>query len=86
MNKVLSDKALLRREAEAKVAELLIKLEEAEGKLAYRLKHFRGVPHESASGELAYVQLKVLEDYVDGLKKEIEDLKIKIGSLGPKVL
>lgn len=71
MYKVLSDKEKLKA--------LLIKLEEAKGKLEFRLKHFRGVPHESASGELAYVQLKVLEDYVEGLKREIASLQEKIG-------
>lgn len=70
---------------EEKLKALLIKLGEAEEKLKYRLGHFRGVPHESASGELAYSELKVLEDYVDSLKKEIESLKLRIGSPGPKV-
>jgi hypothetical protein len=68
-----------------KLSALLKKLEEAEGKLAFRLGHFRGVPHESASGELAYTELKVLEDYVESLKKEVEALKLKLGSPGPKV-
>ena len=65
-----------------KLVALSKKLEEAEEDLAYRLGHFRGVPHESASGELAYSELKVLEDYVAGLKKEVETLRNK---LGPKV-
>ena len=65
-----------------KLVALLKKLEDAEAKLKYRLSHFRGVAHESASGELAYSELKVLEDYVIGLKKEVETLKAK---LGPKV-
>ena len=70
---------------EEKLKALLKKLEVAEEKLKFRLKNFRGVPHESASGELAYSELKVLEDYVSSLKKEVEALKIKIGSPGPKV-
>jgi chaperonin cofactor prefoldin len=57
---------------------LLKKLGEAEEKLKYRLSHFRGVPHESAQGELAYSELKVLEDYVEGLNKEVETLKNKM--------
>ena len=65
-----------------KLVALLTKLEDAEARLAFRLSHFRGVAHESASGELAYSELKVLEDYVAGLKKEVETLKAK---LGPKV-
>jgi hypothetical protein len=74
--KILSDKE--------KLVALEKKLEVAEEKLKFRLGHFRGVPHESASGELAYSELKVLEDYVEGLKKEVRTLRAKI--LGPKVL
>ena len=65
-----------------KLVALLKKLEDAEARLAFRLSHFRGVAHESASGELASSDLKVLEDYVAGLKQEVETLKAKIG---PKV-
>jgi hypothetical protein len=61
-----------------KLVALLKKLEDAEAKLKFRLGHFRGVPHESASGELAYSELKVLEDYVAGLKQEVETLKKKL--------
>jgi hypothetical protein len=62
-----------------KLAALLKKLEVAEAKLKFRLSHFRGVAHESASGELAYSELKVLEDYVESLKKEVAALKEKLG-------
>lgn len=58
-----------------KLVALKQKLEEAEAKLKFRLKNFRGVAHESASGELAYSELKVLEDYVASLKAEVESLK-----------
>lgn len=54
-----------------KLEALLKKKEEAEAKLKFKLSHFRGVPHESASGELAYSEIKVLEDYIEGLKEEI---------------
>ena len=70
---------------EEKLVALLKKLGEAEEKLAFRLAHFRGVAHESASGELASSELKVLQDYVESLKEEIEALKVKLGSPGPKV-
>ncbi len=63
---------------EEKLKALLKKLEVAEEKLKFRLKNFRGVPHESASGELAYSELKVFEDYVNSLKKEVEALKLKL--------
>jgi hypothetical protein len=68
--KMLSDKE--------KLVALLTKLEEAEEKLRFRLKNFRGVPHESASGELAYSELKVLEDYIRSLKEEIKVLQGKV--------
>lgn len=66
-----------------KLAALSNKLAEAEEKLKFRLKNFRGVPHESAMGELNYSELKVLEDYVEGLKNEVETLRAK--EHGPKV-
>ena len=70
MKKILSDKE--------KLIALLKKLEDSEAKLKFRLGHFRGIAHESASGELAYSDLKVLEDYVTGLKKEVETLQKKL--------
>lgn len=54
-----------------KLKGLLLKKTEAEAKLKDRLGRFRGVPHESASGELAYSEIKVLEDYIESLKNEI---------------
>jgi hypothetical protein len=66
-----------------KLVALEKKLAGAEEKLKARLKNFRGVPHESASGELAYSELKVWQDYVAGLKKEVETLRGKLR--GPKV-
>jgi hypothetical protein len=70
--------------AKAKLAELYKKLEEYEAKVAFRLAHFRGVAHESASGELASSELKVLQDHVASLKAEIKILESKMS--GPKVL
>ena len=61
-----------------KLAALLKKLTEYEAKVDFRMKHFRGVAHESASGELASSELKVLQDYVASLKAEIEILKAKL--------
>ena len=65
-----------------KLTALYKKLEEAEAKFRERLSKFRGVPHESASGELANSELKVREDFVTSLKAEIKVLEQK---LGPKV-
>jgi len=58
-----------------KLDALLKKLEEYEAKVAFRLGRFRGVAHESASGELASSELKVLQDHVASLKAEVEALK-----------
>ena len=74
MKKQLSDRE--------KLEALYKKLEVYEAKVTFRLSHFRGVAHESASGELASSELKVLQDYVATLKAEIRALEAK---LGPKV-
>lgn len=58
-----------------KIKELEVKLKEAEEKYRFRLSRFRGVPHESAAGELSYSELKVAEDFVQSIKEEIESLK-----------
>jgi hypothetical protein len=71
MKKILSDKE--------KLVALLKKLAEAEEKYKLRLSKFRGVAHESASGELAFSELKVREDFVRSLKAEIKALKEKMG-------
>jgi len=71
MKKILSDKE--------KLVALLKKLAEAEEKYRLRLSKFRGVAHESASGELAFSELKVREDFVRSLKAEIKALKEKMG-------
>ncbi len=59
----------------AKIKELEKKLAEYEEKYKFKLSRFRGVPHESASGELAYSELKVLEDYLNSIKEELAILK-----------
>ena len=69
--KILSDKE--------KLEALYKKLEEYEAKVKFRLSHFRGVAHESASGELASSELKVLQDHVASLKAEITALEEKMG-------
>lgn len=68
---ILSDKE--------KLDALYIKLAEAEEKYKLRLSKFRGVAHESASGELAFSELKVREDFVRSLKAEILGLEEKLG-------
>ena len=65
-----------------KLVALLKKLEEYEAKVDFRMKHFRGVAHESASGELASSELKVLQDHVASIKAEIETLRKKLSQTG----
>ncbi len=62
-----------------KLDALYKKLVEAEEKYRERLKKFRGVPHESAAGELSFSELKVREDFVRSLRDEIKALEIKLG-------
>ncbi len=61
-----------------KLAALYQKLKKAEEKYKHRLRNFRGVAHESASGELAFSELKVREDFVQSLKSEIAALEKKV--------
>ena len=58
-----------------KLQELLKKRMEVEERLRAKMKRFRGVPHESASWELAYSEIKVLEDFIASLNAEIETLQ-----------
>jgi hypothetical protein len=58
-----------------KIKELEEKLARAEEKYKFRLSRFRGVPHESAQGELSYSDLKVWEDHVQAIKDELAVLK-----------
>ncbi len=62
-----------------KLVALYKKLEEAEEKYRTRLKTFRGVPHESAAGELSFSELKVREDFVRSLRDEIINFEKKLG-------
>lgn len=71
MIKTLSDKE--------KLAALYKKLAEAEEKYRLKLSRFRGVAHESASGELSFSELKVREDFVRSLKAEIKVLEEQLG-------
>jgi hypothetical protein len=59
----------------AKLKELEDKLAKATERYNFKLSRFRGVPHESAAGELSYTELKVAEDFVESLKAEIKALK-----------
>ena len=63
------------KDKEKKIKELEEKLVVAEEKYKRRLRNFRGVPHESAQGELSYSELKVAEDHVRTIQKELDVLK-----------
>jgi hypothetical protein len=65
-----------------KLKELLKKEKEAERKYKFRLSRFRGVPHESAAGELSYSELKVREDYLKSVRDEIAVLQKKMENQG----
>ncbi len=59
----------------AKIAELKEKLQKYEEKLAFKMKGYRGVVHESAQSELRHSEVMVLRDIVFSLKQEIAKLE-----------
>ena len=58
-----------------KLKQLKEKLAYYESKLAFKMKRYRGVIHESASSEMKHQEVMVLRSMVDGLKKEIQQLE-----------
>ena len=63
-----------RLEKEKKLAECQEKLTKYEEKLAFKMKFYRGVIHESASSELKHAEVMVLRAMVDDLKKSVATL------------
>ena len=59
-----------------KLVELKQKLKKYEEKLAYEMKGYRGVIHESAASEIKHDKVMVLRALVDGLKQEIKNLEV----------
>ncbi len=57
-----------------KLRQLQDKLAYYEGKLAVKMKRYRGVIHESAASEMKHQEVMVLRAMVDGLKKELDAL------------
>ncbi len=57
-----------------KLRELQDKLAYYEGKLAFKMKRYRGVIHESAASEMKHQEVMVLRAMVADLKKEIDKL------------
>ena len=58
-----------------KLVELKEKLKKWEDKLAYEMKTYRGVIHESAASEIKHSTVMVLKDMVQSLKQEIKNLE-----------
>jgi len=63
------------RNKEDKIKRLKEQLAKYEGKLAFKMKTYRGVIHESALSELKHSEVMVLRAMVADLKKEIYDLE-----------
>ncbi|MDO8551648.1 MAG: hypothetical protein Q7S03_03160 [bacterium] len=57
--------------------ELLKKKEQADERLAALNSEFKGIKHEDAHSELQDTEIRVLMDYIDGLKQQIMQLKSK---------
>ncbi len=60
-----------------KIADLEAKLAEYKKIYLEKKKVFRGVSHENSLAELRYTQFMVYKDLVEGLEKEIRELKAK---------
>lgn len=59
-----------------KLKSLKEKLAYYEGKLAFKMKRYRGVIHESAASEMKHQEVMVLKAMVADLKKEIAMLEL----------
>lgn len=62
-------------ESKLKLKELKEKLAYYEDKLAFKMKRYRGVIHESASSEMKHQEVMVLRAMVASLKQEISQLE-----------
>lgn len=60
---------------EEKIKHLEEQLDRYEKRLAFKMKFYRGVIHESALSELKHSEVMVLRDMVASIKKEIFELK-----------
>lgn len=60
-----------------KIKELKEKLAKWEEQLAWEMKGYRGVIHESASSEAKHNKVMVLKDMVNSLREEIANLEKK---------
>lgn len=62
-------------EKQEKIGQLKEQLKKYEDKLAYKMKTYHGVIHESALSELKHSEVMVLKDMIDSLKREINSLE-----------
>jgi flagellar biosynthesis chaperone FliJ len=58
-----------------KLADLHKQRDEAIVKLENYYKNFRGVHHEDSASEIKYMQIKVMESFVESLNTEIKQLE-----------
>ncbi len=66
--------------SEEKLKQLKEKLGLYEGKLAFKMKRYRGIIHESAASEMKHQEVMVLRAMVEDIKKEIQSLEELITS------
>lgn len=70
-----------RSELMQKMQDLQEKLIKYEEKLAFKMKFYRGVIHESASSELKHAEVMVLRAMVDDLKNSIARLNAELADM-----
>jgi len=58
-----------------KIKQLKEELAKYQSKLAFKMKTYRGVIHESALSELKHSEVMVLYAMIDNLKKEIKNME-----------
>ena len=63
--------------SKSKLTELLTKKAKAEERLKRLMIGYRGVVHESAASELRHSEVKVMENYLESLNRELADLQVK---------
>ncbi|MBI3955958.1 hypothetical protein HY339_01735 [Candidatus Gottesmanbacteria bacterium] len=61
-------------EKEKKLTELRKKLAKYEGKLAQKMKRYRGVIHESGLSEMRHNEVMVIQAIIADLKREIQEI------------
>lgn len=62
---------------EQKIKDLQRKRQETLDKLKDLYTRFHGVKHENSSSEIKYIQIKVLEGFVQSIDAELQSLGVK---------